>query len=320
MAATTTTNAENIIRSELWQRQLEEILFERLTGTSFVRQLDFPDGTQFTIPSIGTALVRDLPEGTQVTFDALDTGEVTFTLNDPVVAATSLSEVLLEDSMWSSDVMAAVPQNHAQAVLERFETDVLALANSQPDGQNDPNDINGVSHRVVGSATGETMDPSDFAYARYALKKAKVGDDALIAIVDPSVAYAIETATNLVNVSNNPMFEGIITSGISKGMRFVRNVYGFDVLESNLLADANETITATTGNGGTTTAGKANIFMSAARESILPFVVAWRRQPRMDRDFNHITREEQIVTTARYGTGVTRADNLVVILTDTDQV
>lgn len=315
MSAINTGNSQAIIRSELWQRQLEEILHEHLTGTPFVRQLDFPDGSQFTIPSIGTALVRDLPEGAEVTYDALDSGEIAFTLNDPVVSATSLSEVFLEDSLWSSEVLATVPVEHAAAIMERFETDVLALANQQSQGQGDANQINGIDHRRMASGTNEVMTPSDFAYVGYALKKAKIPNMGVMGVVDPSVAYAIETTTNLVNVSNNPRFEGIVESGITKNMRFVRNVYGIDIFESNMLPDANETLP-----GGTSTAGKANVFMSVARESLLPFVVAWRRRPKMDRDFNHNLREEQIVTTARYGTGVTREDNLVVIVSDTDQV
>jgi hypothetical protein len=315
MAANQTGNSGTIIRSELWQAQLEEILHEQLTGTPFVRQVDFPDGSAFTMPSIGTALVRDLPEGTEVTFDALDTGEVTITMNDPVIAANSISRILLEDSMWSSDVMSAVPVEQAAAIMERFETDVLALANSQFAGASDANQINGIDHRRVASGTNETMAPSDFAYAGYALKKAKIPNQSLLAVVDPSVAFALETSTNLVNISNNPRWEGIIESGITNNMRFIKNVYGFDVFESNLLPTANETI-----NSLTTAAGKANLFMSVARDSILPFVLAWRRKPILETDSPLKSQEEQVITTARWGTGLVRDENLVVFLSDTDQV
>lgn len=315
MSGNNTGNSTSIIRSELWQQQLEEILFEHLTGTPFVRQIDFPDGSAFTMPSLGTALVRDLPEGVEVTFDALDTGEVTITMNDPVATANSVSKVLQEDSMWSSDLMSNIPQLQAAAIMERFETDVLALANQQFAGASDGNQINGVDHRRVASGTNETMAPADFAYAGYALKKAKVPNQSLIAVVDPSVAYALETSTNLVNVSNNPRWEGVIETGITNNMRFVKNVYGFDVFESNMLPDANETI-----NAKTTAAGKTNIFLSVARESILPFVLAWRRKPMLETDEPMGKQETQIMTSARWGTGLVRDENLVCILSDTDQV
>jgi hypothetical protein len=159
------------------------------------------------------------------------------------------------------------------------------------------------------------MTPTDFAYAHYALLKAKIQPKNMVAIVDPSVAYALETSTNLVNVSNNPQWQGVIESGLHRNMRFVKNVYGFDVFESNLLADANETI-----GSKTTTAGKANIFMSLDREMMKPFAIAWRRRPKLDRQFDMKTREEQITTTARWGTLLSREDNLIVTISDTDQV
>jgi len=222
----------------------------------------------------------------------------------------------MEDSLWTSAFMAEIPVRHSVAIMEQFETEVLAMANDQSAGTGNANNINGIAHRRIATGGNEVMDPSDFAYARYALNKAKVPQSGLIAIVDPSVAYALETSSQLVNVSNNPRWEGVISTGIEKNMRFVKNVYGFDVFESNLLADANETI-----GTSTTAAGKANIFMAAgAGEMLLPFAVAWRRRPRLDRQFNYLTREEEILTTARWGKMLSREDNLVVILSDTDQV
>ena len=315
MAGNTTSNSGSIIRSELWQMQLEEILHENLLGMPFLRQVDFPDGSAFTMPSIGTPLVRDLPEGSEVTFDALDTGEVTITMNTPVVAANAISEVLLEDSMWGNDLLSAVPVEQAQAIMERFETDTLALAMQQFAGVDNANNINGVAHRKIGSGTNETMATTDFAFAGFSLQKAKVPRTNLIAIVDPSVAFALETQTNLSNVSNNPKWEGIIESGIANQFRFIRNVYGFDVFESNLLPTMNETI-----GGLTTTAGVANQFMSLARPGILPYVLAWRSRTKLISEMDNKVHELQTQTTARWGTGLVRDENLVVIGTDTDQV
>ena len=297
MSSNNTGNTGALIRDQLWQRQLEETLHEMLTGTPYVRQLDFPDGDSFILPSIGTSVVRSLPEDTEVTFDALDTSDQAFTLNDPVVAATSLSEVLLEDSLWSSDLLSTIPVEHAQAIMERFESDIFELTNDQVDiAGGSP--FAGINHRRAGTNTTVGLeahiDPSDFAYAGYALKKAKVPNQNLIAIVDPSVAYDLETLTNLVSVSNNPRWEGIIDSGITQNMRFVKNVYGFDVFESNLLAESTELL-----DGHQFVNGKQNIFMSASRDMLLPFAAAWRRRASMDRDFDFRRREEQIITTAR---------------------
>jgi hypothetical protein len=316
MSANTRANTDALIRSELWQRQLEETLHEQLMPTeSFCRQIDFPDGSAMTMVSMGTPTVRTLPEDVEITFDALDTAEKQMTLSNPIYSANSISELTLEDSLWGNDFLTRVPLEQGIAIAERFQTEVFALANSQSAGTGNANNINGVAHRRIARGTNETMSPQDFAFVGYSLTKAKVPHRNLIAIVDPSVAYALETSTNLVNLSNNPQWTGIIETGLSNNMRFIRNVYGFDVYESNLLATANETI-----GGLTTAAGKANIFLSAGNEMLLPFMVAWKRRPKIERQFNMLTREEQIFTTARWGTKLTREDNLVVVLSDTDQV
>ena len=310
-----TQNSQDLLRTILWQKELEEILHEDLLGMAFVRQIEFPDGLSFNMPSIGTPLVRDFPEGSEVTFDALDNGSVTVVMNAPVIAANSVTEVQLEDSMWANELLSAIPVEQGIAIMERFETDTLALCMQQQGGINDLNLINGVAHRKIGQGTNEVMDVKDFAFAGYALQKAKVGRKNLVAIVDPSVAYTLETLTNLTNVSNNPKWEGIIASGISKDHRFIRNIFGFDVFESMMLPTANETI-----DGKTTTAGVANQFMSLARPQILPYTLAWRRHPKLRGGENSGTHDIEVETTARWGTGLTRDENLVVIITDIDQV
>jgi hypothetical protein len=111
------------------------------------------------------------------------------------------------------------------------------------------------------------------------------------------------------------MWEGIITSGIASGRRFVKNIYGFDVYTSNYLPkNQNETITLTTASG------VANIFMSAASSDILPFVGAWRETPSVEYFRNVPFKRDEYYTTCRYGLKVYRPENLVVVLTDTDIV
>jgi hypothetical protein len=135
-----------------------------------------------------------------------------------------------------------------------------------------------------------------------------------VAIVDPSVEYALNTITNLANISNNPHWEGVIAEGIATGMRFVKNVYGFDVYVSNNLADANETI-----SGVTTAAGKANMFFSAESD-VLPFIGAWRQLPQVESERNKDHQRDEFVISARYGVKLFRPENLVCVLSDTDQV
>lgn len=315
----TTGNSAVLTRSEIWSTQLKEVLQDELNAQGWVNWLsEFPDGDQFTIPSIGESTVRDYTEDTDVVFDSLDTGEFTFTITEYLSAGHYITEKARQDLFYASQLEAKFVPSQARALAEKIETDILALcAGGASGGQtaSNANQINGADHRFVGTGTNETMAVADFAKALFALKKANVPQSNLVAIVDPSVEYEINTLTNLVNISNNPKWEGIIESGIGNGMTFVKNIFGFDVYVSNYLATANETIDSVT-----TDSGKANCFFSAASAEILPFMGAMRQMPKVDGGYNYNKQREEYVTTARYGLKVYRPENLVCVLTDTDQV
>ncbi len=319
MAGFTSGVPDFLIRGEIWSQQLKENFDESLMAIKYVDWLSgFPDGDQFTIPSVGQAEVSNYVEDTAVTYRAMDTGEFTFTITDYLQSGHYMTVKMQQDSMYAARVMASfVPKQH-QAIMERLEADVLDLAMSQT--LSAVNAINGADHRWVGSGTNETIALRDFAKARFSLGKANVPLTNLVAIVDPSVGYALDTLTNLVNVSNNPRWEGIITSGFVTGMHFIKNIYGFDVYVSNFLPDANETITETGGSARTTAAGKANLFFSALGGDWLPFKGAWRQHPKVDSKFNQDFQRDEYVTTARYGLKLYRPENLVCVLTDTDQI
>jgi len=315
-----TSSGQNIhlTRSEVWSSQLKEVLQEELIdATKYVMWLtDFPDGTTWTIPTIGDAEIDQYVEDTAVRYRSLDKGEFNFTIDEYISGATYISRKARQDLFYASQLESAFVPKQARAITEYVEAKILGLANSQT--LSDPNTINNASHRWVGSGTNEVISVADFAYADYALTKANVPQTNRIAIVDPSVKFELETLTNLVNVSNNPMWEGIVADGIASGMKFVKNVYGFDVYISKFLPTANETITAQNG-AKTTAAGVANIFFSAAPD-VLPFVGAWRQMPTVDSEYNKDFQREEYVTTARFGKALYRPENLVVVLTDTDQV
>lgn len=309
-----------LTRSEIWSSQLKEVLQDELQAQGWVNWLsEFPDGDQFTIPSIGESTMRDYVEDTDVVFDALDTGEFTFSITEYKSAGHYITEKARQDLFYASQLEAKFVPSQARALAEALETDILALAAAGASGGQtgaDANQINGADHRFIGTGTDETFAVADAAKALFSLKKANVPGSGLIAIVDPSVEYELNTLTNIVNVSNNPRWEGIIETGIGSDMRFIRNIFGFDFYVSNYLPkDQNENIgTPTTGSG------VANIFMSAASTDLLPFMGAMRQMPKVDADYNMHKQREEYVTTARYGLKVYRPENLVVVLTDDDKV
>ena len=163
---------------------------------------------------------------------------------------------------------------------------------------------------LTGSATGGKIAVNDFASALRALKTGKVPQKNLVAIVDPSVEFEMNTISGLTAVSNNPRWEGVVRDGIATGMTFVANIYGFDVYTSNYLkTETAETIGGTTVNNAIT-----NMFFSAD-QTVLPFVGAWRQMPNVDTEYNKDHQRTEFVTTARYGLKLYRPENLVTVMT-----
>ncbi len=314
MAFTYASN-DHLVRSNVWSTMLKDILEDELMGTRYVKMLEgFPDGDTFNIPSIGQAEVYNYVENSPITYSGMDTGNFTFTITDYKATGMYITERMKQDSFYMNQLVSAfLPKQH-RALMKALEVDILKLGPESQTASN-LNQINGASHRWVGSGTNEVIALTDFAKARYALQKANVPMTNLVAIVDPSVEYTLSTLTNLVNVSNNPMWEGIVRDAASTGMKFRMNVYGFDVYVSqNLKSGISETI-----NSVTASTGVANLFFSAAPD-VLPWVGAIRQPPKVLSEFNKDRLREEYVTTMRYGLKTFRPEAFCTVITDTDQV
>lgn len=317
MAGFSIANNEHLVRSSLWDAQLKEILLDELFAQKYVDWLNLPSDTgssTWNIPSIGQAEVHDYIEGAQVQYDMFDTGNFQFTSNKYKSSATYITNKMKQDSFYASQLISSfVPKQH-RALAKSMEVDFLTTG---PDGQtaSSLNTINGGNHRFIGSGLNETISVKDFQLVRYALQKANVPMNNLVGIIDPSLEYTLATLTNLVNVSFNPMWEGIVRDGISTGLRFKMNVFGIDLyISQNLKSGIAETI-----DGKTTTVGIGNLFFSATSD-ILPIKGAVVQPPKVDSRYNQDFQREEYVTTCRYGFKLFRPENLVTIITDTDQV
>jgi hypothetical protein len=318
----TTANMSLLTRSEVWSSELKEILRDEMQAQRYVRMLDgFPDGDQFTIPSIGQAQVDNYAEDTAVVYRPMDTGEFTFSIDKYLSSATYITKKAEQDSFYSAELMSRFVPEQERAIMAHFEATTFA-APEVGVSANSTQSIDGVGHRWAGSTSGAFISVADFARARYALKKANVPDTNLIAVVDPSVEYTINTLTNLVSVSDNPRWEGIVADGIATGMRFVKNVYGFDVYTSNYLATATDSAltnaAASPANQDFSSVnGKVNLFFSAA-PAAQAFVGAWRQMPEVDYEYNKDFQRHEYVTTARYGVKLYRPENMVRVITKTN--
>jgi hypothetical protein len=315
MAGFLTSNTDHLTRGDVWTAEMKDIYYADLMAQKYVRMLDFPDGDTMHIPSLGQFQVSDYVEGQAVKYNAMDTGDFEFSVNKYKQTGTYISRKAQQDLFYASQLVSSFVPKQMRAIAEQMETDVLAVG---PNAQtpSDTNAINGAAHRWIGSGTNETIDVKDFALALNSLQMANVPMTNLVAIVHPSVEYKLNTLTNIVNVSNNPMWEGIVTSGFRTGMRFIKNIYGFDVYVSMFLKTG---LTDTIG-GRTAGAGVANLFFHASNGTESPFVGAVRQAPKVDSKFNMDYQRDEYVVTCRYDYAVFRPEGYVTVITDTDQV
>lgn len=322
MSGMTTANMSQLTRSELWSSELKEILRDEMQAQKYVRMLDgFPDGDTFTIPSIGQLQVDNYEEDTDVLYRPMDTGEFQFSITEYLSSASYITNKAKQDAFYAAQLEAAFVPEQERAIMAHFERTTLATPEAGV-AANSQELIDGIQHRWAGSATGTFISITDFARARYALKKLNVPDTNLVAIVDPSTEYTLNTLTNLVSVSDNPRWEGIIADGIATGMKFVKNIYGFDVYTSNYLKTATDNAltnaAASPANQDFSSVnGKVNLFFSAAA-NVTPFVGAWRQAPKVDFEYNKDKQRDEYVTTARYGVKLYRPENMVRVITKTN--
>lgn len=315
---TTTAHSDLLTRGEIWSTELKEILEEELMGWKYVKQLDgFPDGNTFTIPSIGEMAVDNYVEDTPVPMRPMDTGEFQFSITEYLSSGTYITKKNMQDMFYMNQLVSSFVPKQARAIEEAVEAKTLGIS-EEGRSANDVEAINGALHRFSGGNSGK-LELADFAYANFALNKANVPHSNRVAIVDPSVGFELETLSNLVNVSNNPRWEGIVGEGIYTGMSFIKNVYGFDVYQSNFLPEVTDAALPERNNTDTndfsSTAGKANYFFSAAGD-ILPWIGAWRQPPEVDAEYVQKLQRYEYITTARYGVALYRPENLITVVTN----
>lgn len=312
MAGFTSANNQYLIRTNLWSRQIKELLLDELMAMKFVKVLtDFPDGYTLNIPSIGEAEIADFNENMAVKYNQFDTGNFTFSFDKYQYSANAISEKFKRDSFYAQDVIAAfVPRQH-RALMEAVEANIFAKGNAGQTASN-LNTINGASHRWVAGGTGQSITLADFQKAQYALTKANVPLVNLCAVVDPSVAYTLATQANLVNLlTPSPMWADVARDGIMTGFKFRFNVFGFDIYVSNYLP----AITSETINSVTVTTGVANFFFSATPGDTTPWIGAFRQMPTVYSEFNKDLQQEEYLTICEYGFKLYRPENMVIILT-----
>jgi hypothetical protein len=317
-----TGNTTAFIESQQYSQFILENLHDYLLPEGMWRDVsDFGSGTTLNIKTVGTVTIQDAAEDTPLNYSPIDTGNLTLSITDYVGDAWKVSDDLREDGSQVDSLMAMRAMESTRALGENHESRFLAVANAAHTGA-DLNLVNARPHRWVGSAASNvrTITLEDFIAMKLAFDKANVPAGGRIAIVDPVVEATLNSLQNLVNVSNNPMFEGIVTEGFARDHKFVKNIFGFDVYTSNFLPSltATEAIDAS-GYGLTSETAqvgdKANVFMCVADDSCKPVMHAWRRAPKTEGWRDQEERADKFQVTSRFGFGAQRVDTLGVILT-----
>ena len=320
--AQNTTNTNAFIESQQYSQFILENLHDYLLPEGMYRDVsDFGSGTTLNIKTVGSVTIQDAAEDTPLVFSPIDTGTINLSITDYVGDAWKVTDDLREDGSQIDTLMAMRAQESTRALGENHETKFLSVANAAQTAAG-LNLVNGRPHRWVGSAAANarTLTLNDFISMKLAFDKANVPAGGRIAIVDPVVEATLNSLQNLVNVSNNPMFEGMVTEGFARDHKFVRNIFGFDVYTSNFLPSltATEAINASSYGLTSETAAvgdKANVFMCVADDTCKPIMHAWRRAPQTEGWRDNEERADKFQVTSRFGLGAQRVDTLGVILT-----
>lgn len=316
-------NTAPFIEAEVYSKFIVENLQAYMLPEGMWRDVsDFGHGTTLNIKTVGDVTIQDVTEDTEIDFRPIDTGNLTLTITDYKGDGWYVTDELRQDGSQIDQLMGLRAQAATRALAENHETRFLAAANAAQTGAN-VNLVNGRPHRWIAGGSGITtrvMSMSDFIAAKLAFDKANVPAEGRIAIVDPIVEATLNSLQNIINVSNNPRFEGVVTEGFVRTHKFLSNIYGWDVWTSNFLPvlTATEAINASSYALANTTAAVgdiANLFMCVADDNTKPLMHAWRQQPKTEGWREHGKRRDQFQVTSRFGFGAQRVDSLITILT-----
>jgi hypothetical protein len=334
----TIANNNPAIRAAIYSDMMMEEIQDGFLPDGIFRDVsEFSDGSQILIPQLGNVTVTDVEESNAVDSQAIDISKINLTISQYKGAMTAITDEMKQDSYLWQQVEASMPRKHLRAIREEYETNMLATAaNSQvaattawassaygvsQTGVAAAATINGVPHRFTAAGAGDVITLDDFISAKLAMDKANIPAEGRIAIVDPVVEATLNSLVGAQAFSNNQHWEGVLDTGFANNMKFIANIFGFDVYTSNRLATLGEETIGTfadmydgTLTSDKTTLGmKANLFMSVVDEETMPLMGAWRKAPGMEGDRNVSLRRDEFYSTARWGFGIQRAEALVVV-------
>ncbi len=305
-----TTNTRAFVEAEQYSSFILLNLHDGLLPESFYRNVtDFGSGDTLHIKTIGTVTIQDAAEDTPLVYNPIETGEITMSITDYKGDAWYVTDDIREDGTDIDRLMAERASESTRAFQENFETRFLEVCN-QAQTDADANLVNGFPHRIASSETDNVFSLDHMIAMRLAFQKANVPDDGNVFICDGTVEA---TLNGLVTITHDvtPFGQKILEQGMARGMKFIMNLFGWNVITSNRLE------AGTFGDGTTSvTTGVANIFMNVLDDQTKPIMHAWRRMPKSEGERNKDRARDEFVVRSRYGFGVQRVDTLGILITD----
>ena len=308
-----TTNTRAFIEAEQYSSFILLNLHDGLLPDTFYRNVtDFSSGDTLHIKTVGSVTLQEASEDTPLVYNPIETGEITMAITDYVGDAWYVTDDLREDGNQIDTLMGERSAESTRAIQENFETRFLETAQSSQTDAN-ANLINGFAHRisstVATSGSENSFALSQLIQLRLAFDKANVPGEGRVFICDPVVEA---TLNGLVTITHDvtPFGQKILEQGMARGQRFIMNLYGFDIIQSNRLP------TGTFSDGTTSVSSAvANIAMCVLDDQTKPVMAAWRRMPKSEGERNKDRARDEFVVRAKYGFGTQRLDTLGVIIT-----
>jgi hypothetical protein len=306
-----TSNTNAFIEAEQYSDFILLNMHDGLLPTTFWRDIkDFMHGSTLNIKTIGSVTLQEAAEDTALVYNPIESGEITFVINEYVGNAWYITDDLREDGNQIEILQAQHAQEQTRALQERYETDFLNTAAAiYVNGAGSGMDINGFPHFVVSAVANGIFSLDHLIDMRLAFNKANVPAEGRVFICD-SVVEATLNKNVSITTDVTQFASAILEKGLARGMNFFGSWFGWTLITSNRLYQG-------AANDGTTSfTGVFNLAMCIADDQCKPLMGAWRRLPKTEGERNKDYARDEFVVRSKYGFGVQRIDSMGCIVTD----
>lgn len=315
-----TGNTGQFINDHVYSKMILQHLDDMLLPMSWSRNVsDFDKGSILHIKTLGSVTLQEVAENQSISYTPIDTGEITMQISDYVGDGWYITDELKEEGTQVESLMAARARQSSMALSRFYETRWLEAA-ERAQCKNDANAVNQIPRRYICCGCDPEQLLNMFATMQYAFDQADVPMTGRVAIVDPSMALALNSLfTTPASLAQNFELRGHIPRGFVEEHKFMGNLFGWNIWTSTRLPKIDHEHIDYTPFGGASkeiTNGVANLFMCLASDETKPIMHAWRKRAALQSNRNWHLRRTEYQTYARFGLGAQRVDTLGVIITD----